>query len=108
MRDSNETRRHYAEIAANWINTGTGATLLERKRHTQNPCDGWTPYYNWAIRTADGELADIDVGRFLTLLGIDGYGIALCQSLKAAGITYYDHGAGGLTIIEKRNPLLNH
>ena len=109
MRDTNDTRRKDAEVAANWIKTGTGATLLEHKRHTQDPRDGWTPYFNWAIRNADGELADIDEGRFCELLGMvpqNIWGGTLATVLKHNGYTIYDHGAGGLTIIEKHNPLL--
>ena len=109
MRDTNKTRRHYAEVAANWINTCDGATLLELKRHTQNPYAGWTPYFNWAIRNAEGELADIDEGRFCELLGIvpaNILGGTLFTVLKHNGYTVYDHGTGGLTILNKRNPLL--
>lgn len=106
MRDTDKTRRHYAEVAANWINTCDGATLLELKRHTQDPRSGCTPFYNWAIRDARGDLMDIDEAVFLDLIGAPNKYYTLRDRLFDAGLTVYDHGDGGLTILNKRNPLL--
>ena len=66
--------------------------------------------HHWAIRNAYGELAEIDEGRFCELLGMvhsNIWGGTLVTVLKHNGYTVYDHGAGGLTIINKRDALLH-
>ena len=110
MRDSQESRKHFAEVAANWIKEGTGVTLIEWKRHTQNPYNGYTPYYTRAIRNARGEQADIDVRHFCDTLGAEhcypDTGKNLCDVLKEAGYTCFDEGDAGLVVIHAKNPLL--
>ena len=108
MRDTNKTRRHYAEVAANWINEGARATLLEFKRHARSIA----PAHKWAIRTSSGELAEIDAEMFLDLIEAprattDGLKLYTpTDRLRHSGLTVYYHGDGGLTILNKRNPLL--
>ena len=109
MRDSEHTRKHFAEVAANWIKEGITCTCIEYKKHTQNPCIGYTPYYTHAIRNAYGELVDIDVRHFCDLLGAKhpypDTGNDLHEVLREAGFTVYY--TGSITVIlDKRNPLL--
>ena len=110
MRDTDKTRTHYAEVAANWIKEGNTATLIEFKKHTQNPNVGYTPYYTRAIRTARDGLADIDVRHFCDLLGAEhcypDTGKELREVLKEAGYTCYELGDSGLVVLEANNPLL--
>ncbi len=108
MRDNYETRQKYARIAAGWINEGSGATLLELKTHRHNPYAGYAETYTWAIRNADGELADIDEELFLELIGaaMTPQYYSLRERITRCNLTVYDHGAGGITILNKRNPLL--
>lgn len=110
MRDNEHTRKHYAEVAANWIKeVGNTATVLELKKHAQNPSVGYTPYWTWAIRDSKGELADIDVRRFCDLLGAKhpypDSGSDLHEVLKDAGFVCY-RTQGVIVILDKNNPLL--
>lgn len=109
MRDNYETRRKYAEIAANWINTCSGATLLELKEHRHNPNTGYAWTYAWAIRDAHGNLMDIDEEIFLDLIGAPGPKQNLYSfrdRIEHSELAFFDHGSGGMTIINKRDSLL--
>lgn len=108
MRDTDKTRRHYAEVAASWINEGARATLLEFKRRARSIA----PASKWAIRTSSGKLAEIDAEMFLDLIEAprvmtDGRKLYTpIDRLRHSGLTVYYHGDGGLTILDKHNPLL--
>lgn len=110
MKDTESSRNYHAEIAANWIKEGTTTTVLELKKHTQNPNVGYTPFWTWAIRDSRGELADINVRRFCDLLGaVHPYpdtGKDLWEVLKDSGLTVYRNSAV-LVVLDKKNPLVS-
>ena len=109
MRDTKETRKYFAEVAANWIKNGDNVVVLELKRHTQDARCGLNPFYNWAIRDARGNLVDIDLRHFCDLLGArhtyPDTGDGLDAVLRDAGYIVYRQTAV-IVILERNNPLL--
>lgn len=104
----NYTRKHTAEVAANWLkNLKRTTTFLWRPRKVRTS-DGWVWGGSWAIVGADNEWHNMDKEHFYRELGLEvprNVPENLAATLKKAGYKVHDEGLAVTVVFIKKGGL---
>lgn len=101
----NYTRKHTAEVAANWLkNLKRTTTFLWRPRKVRT-CDGWVWGGSWAIVGADNAWHNMDKDHFFKCLGLNVRSCdraTLSGELQKAGYKVHDEGQAVTVVFIKK------
>lgn len=101
----NYTRKHTAEVAANWLkNLKRTTTFLWRPRKVRTS-DGWVWGGSWAIVGADNAWHNMDKEHFYKELGLEvsrNVPNSLAATLMKAGYKVHDEGQAVTVVFIKK------